>query len=74
MVEITTESYFFKQVNEKEASLIGTFRMLSPLGRVIAPTLALIILFFGSLQSLFAIYGIIILSGIFFAFRLVDTR
>lgn len=74
MVEITTESYFFKQVNEEDASLISAFRMLAPLGGIAAPLVALLALPFVPFSSLFAIFGAIFLLGIPFALRIVDTR
>lgn len=74
MVEISTESYFFKQVNEEDASLISTFRILLPFAGVVAPLIALAALPFVGLQYLFAIFGSIFLLGIPFALRLVDTR
>lgn len=74
MVEISTESYFFKQVNEEDASLISTFRILWPFAGVVAPLIALAALPFVGLQYLFAIFGAIFLLGVPFALRLVDTR
>lgn len=74
IVEIATESYFFKQVTEEEATLIGGFRMLSPLGRVVAPLIALAVLSVAQFSILFAVFGVIILAGVPLALRVVDTR
>lgn len=74
IVEIATESYFFKQVTEKEATLISGFRMLSPLGRVVAPLIALGVLLVADFSVLFAVFGIIILGGVPLALRIIDTR
>jgi len=74
MVEIATESYFFKQVTEEDASIISAFRILWPLGGVVAPAIALLLLPFIPLGYLFAVFGFIFLTGIPVAMRLVDTR
>lgn len=74
MVDIATESYFFKQVNEEDASLISAFRIMWPLGAVIGPLIALAVLPLVGLKYLFAVFGAIFLLGIPFAARIIDTR
>jgi len=74
MLEIATESYFFKHVTEQDASLIGMFKILWPLGGLAAPLVALIALPFIPFSYIFAVFGVIFLTGLPFALRLHDTR
>lgn len=73
-VEISTESYFFKQVNEEDAALISAFRSLQPLGGIAAPLIALVVLLFAGVSSVFAVFGVVFLLAIPFALRIHDTR
>ncbi len=74
MLEIGTESYFFKQVNEQDTEIISIFRILWPLGGVIAPLIALLVLPLVGLGNIFAVFGVIFLMGIPVALKIVDTR
>ena len=74
MVEVATESYFFKQVDEEDSALISMFRMLAPLGGLLGPLIALAIIPFTGLGYLFGVLGAIILVAIPFAARIHDTR
>lgn len=74
LVEVTTESYFFKKVNGSDANVISLFRMNRPLAYIVAPLLASCFLFFVEIQFLFLILGIILLLGILVTVSLQDTR
>lgn len=74
MVEITTESYFFKHVSGTDLNSISLFRMLAPLGTIIGPLMGSALLFYYPIQNLFSILGATILLGIPFALLLKDTR
>ncbi|XKT74128.1 MAG: MFS transporter [Patescibacteria group bacterium UBA2163] len=73
-IEISTESYFFKQVTEKDSALIGIFRMISPLAVITAPVVALVFLPITDLQWLFGFIGATILIGVPLAQRIQDSR
>lgn len=73
-VEIMTESYFFKQISDKDSDLIGVFRTTRPLAYIIAPPLAAVVFLFGSYALIFLVLGIIVLSGVVWSLKLVDTR
>lgn len=73
-VEITTESYFFKQVDGKDAELIGLFRMTRPFSFIAGPILGLLILSLVPLSSAFLVFGLILSFGVFFSLSLVDTK
>lgn len=73
-VEITTESYFFKHVNEDDVDTISLFRMLRPLGYIVGPVLGALTLSFINIQFLFIVPGLIVLLGIVFASQIKDTK
>lgn len=74
LIEVGTESYFFKQVTESDADLIGAFRMLRPLGGVGAPLLAALTLPTVGLGGVFAVFGATLLLGLVPLKNLTDTR
>lgn len=73
-IEISTESYFFKQVTEQDSSLISIFRVLSPLGVIVAPAVALLFLPITDLQWLFGFMGALILLGVPPALRIHNAH
>ena len=72
-IEISNESYFFKQVKDRDANVISLFRITRPLAYVLAPLFVIPMLSFVSYSSLFGILGLITLFGLFFIPR-VDTK
>jgi MFS family permease len=76
IVETMTETYFFKQIDGHNASLIGYFRRSRPMAFIVAPLIASLLLSFGviELQSLFTILGFVMLAGMAFTLRIKDTR
>ena len=74
-IEVMTESYFFKIVNEEHADAIAFFRNTGPVAFVIAPALAVpILIFVPSFSYIFYILGAILLVGLFIALRLKDVK
>ena len=74
LIEITTESYFFKQINSSNQNLISTFRTAGPLGYVIGPIIGSISLIVLNYQFIFLILGVVMLTGIHFALRIKDSK
>jgi MFS family permease len=74
MVEVMTETHFFKQVSVTDPGAITVFRMLRPLGGIAAPITASIALSFVSLPIAFAGFGIILATGIPLAFSMTDSK
>lgn len=74
MVEITTESYFFKHVQGDDADIISFFRMTRPFAYIAGPIAAIIALQFLPFQYIFLVLGIIMLFGLKYSFALKDTR
>jgi MFS family permease len=73
-VEITSDSYFFKQVDDRQTNVISTYRTTRPLGFIMAPIFVTISLQYVPYQYIFFILGCIILTGIYWSSRIVDTK
>jgi MFS family permease len=65
IVEVLTESYFFKNVTDRDAEIISLFRSTLPIAYLIAPLCATIILGYAPYNTLFLILGGVILLAIF---------
>ncbi len=74
LVEATTESYFFKHTKGDDTNYLSFFRLSRPLGIVFGSIIGSASLLFLSFQYIFLVLGIILFSGIYFAYRLVDTK
>ena len=74
MVQVTTESYFFKKVKDTETEKISIFRNASPVALLIAPVVATIFLTVASLSQLFIILGVIVLLALIPNYKLHDTK
>ncbi len=73
LVEISSESYFFKHVKEDDTGLISLFRMARPFSLIVAPILALpIVSIFSYSTSFFFLAGFAAL-GLFFLPK-TDTK
>lgn len=74
LVEITTESYFFKKTAAEEADRIGIFRMTRPLSFLIGPLIGSIVLMVLPLQALFVGLGALLFIGAAFGAHITDTK
>ena len=74
MVEVATESYFFKCVDHTDTGSIGFFRNTYPFAYILAPLLASAVLKFAPLSSLFPILGVICFLGILVAERIRKVK
>jgi predicted MFS family arabinose efflux permease len=74
LMEITTESYFFKHITASSQNLIGAFRTAGPLGLIIGPIVGSFLLIFLDYKYIFAVFGVLMLLGIKFALSIKDTK
>jgi len=74
LIEIMTESYFFKHVDGSDNNTIGLFRILRPAAYIIGPAVASFALFFVDLRFIFLILALILLLGLRYTIPLKDTR
>lgn len=74
LIQIMRETYFFKVVDVQHIDFINFLRTSRPLSFISAMILFTLLLNFFAIQYLFIFVAIILLSGIYFAWRLKDTR
>lgn len=73
-VESMTATYFQKKVRPSDVDLTAFFRNMRPLGYLIGPLLASLVVTKVSLPALFPILSMVMLAGAFLSLRLRDTR
>jgi MFS family permease len=74
LIQVMGESYFYKQIDARDIDLINFFRLMRPIGYIITPLIASIILIFYPLQYVFLFLGIFMLAGLFVVGRIEDTK
>ncbi|MEZ4104398.1 MAG: MFS transporter [Candidatus Paceibacterota bacterium] len=74
MLEITTESYFFKQVKGGDPSLISLFRLTRPIANLLGALIGSFTLLFLPFNLIFVVLGLILVTGAFATIKLVDTK
>ena len=73
-IEITAESFFFKHVRARNVSIISLFRMTRPIAYILVPLILGVFLKLVNFSVSFFILAVIILFGINFVRRIVDTK
>jgi MFS family permease len=73
LVEVSSETYFFKHVREEDVGLISLFRIARPLAYVVAPLIAIPVMFFFSYSTSFYFLAFFVLLGLFFIPK-IDTK
>ncbi len=74
LVEVTTESYFFKQTNAGDANIIGFFRASRPLAYMLGALFGSLTLLYVDFDYAFLFLGLLMIPGIIFAMLIKDTR
>jgi len=74
LIEIMTESYFFKHVDGSDNNTISFFRITRPFAYIIGPLLGTIALLFLDMQYIWIVLGAIVLLGLINASQIEDTR
>lgn len=74
MVEVTTESYFFKKVQGEDAALMSIFRLMRPLGSVLGALLGSAALYFLPFNLIFLMLSFVLIVGIFLTLFIHDTK
>lgn len=73
IVEVATESYFFKRVHHDDMGAIGFFRNTYPFAYILAPIIASLVLKLAPMWTLFIILGTICIMGIIFVINIKKT-
>jgi fucose permease len=74
IVEVSTESYFFRRVHHDDTGSIGFFRNTYPFAYIIAPLLSSVVLKFAPLWTLYIALGVICLLGVIVAKDITKTQ
>jgi MFS family permease len=74
LIEILRDSYFFKKVDAFDVDIINFFRTSLPVAYIAATTFSSFILFFLPIKFAFVLTGIIVLSALYPASKLVDNK
>ena len=74
LIEVMTDSYFFKHVDRKDTGLISIFRLMRPLAIILAAAVAGVAIALSSYLSIFFILMISTFWGMYQGLRIVDTR
>jgi len=72
LVEISTETYFFKKVSSSDTDDISFWRMLAPLGYLVAPMCAYLFISIFGMEYIFLCMGIFMLLGMISSSRIKD--
>lgn len=73
-VEITSDSFFFKQVSQSQTDEISIYRTTRPLGFIIGPLIATFALKFLPYNYIFLLLGITVIFGAHWSLAIKDTR
>ena len=74
MVEVMNDTYFFKQINDRDLNSINFYRSAVPLSYIFAPIIATVLIFFLPLGNIFYIFGFLMLFGLRYSLAIVDTK
>lgn len=74
LVEVTTESYFFKQTKSSDAQIISFFRITRPLAYVLGAVIASLSLLYLPFNLLFIVFAGLMIPAMFFTANLKDTK
>jgi MFS family permease len=73
-VEVTTESYFFKQTKSSDAQIISFFRITRPLAYVLGAIVASLSLLYLPFNLLFVVLAFMMVPAMFFAMGIEDSK
>lgn len=74
IIEVMSESYFFKHIRGRDDAHIVAFRMLIPAAYIVAPLFSALIMIFLPMNYIFAAIALVCLLGIPLSLSLKDTR
>ena len=74
LVEVTTESYFFKQTKSTDAQIISFFRTTKPLGYVLGAMFASLSLLYIEFNLLFIAFAALLVPAMFLTVNIKDSK
>ncbi len=73
-VEVTTESYFFKQTKSSDAQIISFFRVTRPLAYVLGAVVASLAILYFPFNLLFVVISALMIPAMFLTMTIEDTK
>ncbi|MCD5381303.1 MAG: MFS transporter [Candidatus Pacebacteria bacterium] len=73
-VEVTTESYFFKQTKSSDAQVISFFRISRPLAYVIGALIGSLALLYLPFNLVFLVFAGLMIPAMFYTMNIVDSK
>ena len=74
LIEVTTESYFFKHTKGNDIDMISFFRATRPISYIVGAGLGSLMLYFFDFNIMFLGLSALMIIGFFFAMALHDTK
>ncbi len=74
LVEVTTESYFFKQTKSDDAQVISFFRIARPLAYVVGAMIASLTLLYVPFNLLFIVFALLMIPAMFLTLAIEDSK
>lgn len=74
LVEVTTESYFFKQTRSSDAQIISFFRITRPLAYAVGATIASLALLYLPFNLLFVVMAFLMIPAMFATLNITDSK
>ena len=74
LVEVTTESYFFKQTKSSDAQIISFFRLTRPLAYVLGAMIASLSLLYVPFNLLFVVLALLMIPALFCTLYIEDSK
>jgi MFS family permease len=74
LMEIMTETYFFKKINDQDVGVINFYRTASPLAYIVGPLFFSALLYFYPLKIVFLALGLLMIIPLYWAVTLKDTK
>ena len=74
IIESTTEIYFFTNVKEEDANVLGAYRDMTPISYIVAPIIATLIFLILPYKYLFVVLGLILATGFIYIPKLKNKH
>ena len=74
LVEVTTESYFFKQTKSADAQIISLFRATRPMAGVLGAMVGSLTLLYLPFNLLFIVFAFLMVPAMFYIMNIEDTK
>lgn len=74
MVEVLSETYFFKQITDQDEGVISIYRMMTPIAYILGPLIGWYIIAKSSYSFLFICLSFVLLFGTIYTLRLKEVR